>query len=136
MVGYDALSYQDATPETLSERLETLNATDAIGLTAEEAEQLYAEITNLSQIVDSEEFATVTSAQTELESAEVTAAALESLSGDDALTDVLLAAANENRLVEYDEENFCSLTSAYVFSYAEATILKARSHSLFAGKPM
>lgn len=107
LVAYDDnYSYDGRTPDELSTRLEELKSVEEQDLTPEQVDLLASEIADLNEILDSEEAAAVEAAQVELEKTETAASDLDAASGDDALTEALLAAANSNRVAEYGEDNY------------------------------
>ena len=93
--------YDNPTVESLTARLEFLNATAA---PLEDAAALEAEIAALEELLDSTEADAVAKSEGAVEDAEVAAEEASLGTDDEALREALLDAANENRVAEYGDD--------------------------------
>jgi hypothetical protein len=93
--------YDNATVESLTERLADLNAAT---VAPEDLAAWEAEVSTLETLLDSAEADAVASAKSTLDEAELAANAAEVGTDDEALKAALLDAANENRLSEYGDD--------------------------------
>ena len=101
---YDQFSYVDVSIDDIDARLADLEAIDPASLTGEEAALVEAEIAALETAIASESYAALTSAAEDQARLESEIAEREALIGEDALTEALVAGANQNRLAEYGDD--------------------------------
>lgn len=99
-------SYDDVDIAGLESRLTNLESLDPEALTAEESAAVQAEIDAINQALSTDEAASLQAATDEAKAIETSVQELAGQITDEALTEALLEAANDNRVAEYGVEDY------------------------------
>ena len=103
---YDGFSPTDPDIDSLNTRLGELETLDPSTLTTEGANNVQNEIDAINSALSSDEATTLGGLQNDVDNAQDTVDGLADQVSDEALTEALLAAANENRVNEYGTDNY------------------------------